>query len=156
MTASSRTRRHLLVTGWSKLVALTWVVHVALLFRFVWWDLNWSCQRTAREDHSLLGYSAVEVDRRFRGVYCLHHRDVEGSNETTRRYIPEGSNHHTSRRENLKSHEAVWPNVDDYIGLVICNYGWSVTPKLCWALFIFWRAHVCKIHDDVGFLGFRT
>jgi hypothetical protein len=26
------------------------------------------------------------------------------SNETTRRYIPEGANLHTRRRENLKSH----------------------------------------------------
>jgi hypothetical protein len=27
------------------------------------------------------------------------------SNETTQRYIPEGSNHHTRRRKNLKSHK---------------------------------------------------
>jgi hypothetical protein len=29
------------------------------------------------------------------------------SNETTRRYIPEGSNLHTRRHENLKSHSVV-------------------------------------------------
>jgi hypothetical protein len=37
------------------------------------------------------------VDRRFRGAYCLHHQG--------RQYIPEdNSEHHTRRRENLKSH----------------------------------------------------
>jgi hypothetical protein len=44
----------------------------------------------------LLGYTARKmiVDRRFRGAYCLHHQ-----------YIPEdNSEHHTRRRENLKSH----------------------------------------------------
>jgi hypothetical protein len=64
--------------------------------------------------------SLVGVDRRFRGSHCLHHQDDESivtmeavrtsetslySNETTRRYIPEGSNFHISRRENPKSHE---------------------------------------------------
>jgi hypothetical protein len=67
--------------------------------------------------------SLVGVDRRFRGAYCLHHHPdypvvgleelskanlnpepLEYSNETTRRYIPEGSYLHTMRRENLKSH----------------------------------------------------
>jgi hypothetical protein len=63
--------------------------------------------------------SLVEIERRFRGAYCLHLQDDECltmvairttetsvySNETTRRYIPEGSNLHTPRRcENLKSH----------------------------------------------------
>jgi hypothetical protein len=35
--------------------------------------------------------SLVEVDRRFRGAYCLHHQGDETSiyfNETTWRYIP--------------------------------------------------------------------
>jgi hypothetical protein len=42
------------------------------------------------------------VDRRIRGAYCLHH---QGSNHFTRQYIPEdNSEHHTRRRENLKSH----------------------------------------------------
>jgi hypothetical protein len=37
--------------------------------------------------------SLVEVDRRFRGAFSLHHKDdetLEYFNETTRRYIPEG------------------------------------------------------------------
>jgi hypothetical protein len=57
--------------------------------------------------------SLVGVDRRFRGAYCLAQmmnavRTSETSiscNETTRRYIPEGSNLNTRRRENLKSHK---------------------------------------------------
>jgi len=60
--------------------------------------------------------SHVEVDRRFRGAYCLHHqgalmmeavRTSETSvnfNLTTRRYIPEDSKLHTRRRENFKTH----------------------------------------------------
>jgi hypothetical protein len=68
-------------------------------------------------------YSLVEVNRRFRGLYCLHHqgdyfirllmeavRISETSvyyNETARRYIPEGCNLHTRHRENLKSHKSV-------------------------------------------------
>jgi hypothetical protein len=37
------------------------------------------------------------VDRRFRGAYCLHHQGLQ--------YNPEdNSEHHTRRRENLKSH----------------------------------------------------
>jgi hypothetical protein len=62
--------------------------------------------------------SLVGVDRRFRGVHCIHHQGsfitvvVEAahtsetsvySDETRRRYIPEGSHLHTPRRENLKS-----------------------------------------------------
>jgi hypothetical protein len=38
------------------------------------------------------------VDRRFRGAYCLHHQG----------WNPEDSSeHHTRRRENLKSHEMI-------------------------------------------------
>jgi hypothetical protein len=58
--------------------------------------------------------SLLEVDRRFRGAYCLHHQGRESSlfitlmvealrnsetsvysKETTQRYISEGSNFHT-------------------------------------------------------------
>jgi hypothetical protein len=57
----------------------------------------------------------IIVDRRFRDAYCLHHsslmmeevRTSETSvdNYFTRQYIPEdNSEHHTRRRENLKSH----------------------------------------------------
>jgi hypothetical protein len=43
------------------------------------------------------------VDRRFRGAYCLGRQSF-----FTRQYIPEdNSEHHTSRRENLKSHTAL-------------------------------------------------
>jgi hypothetical protein len=42
------------------------------------------------------------VDRRFRGTYCL-------DNHFTRQYNPEDSSeHHTRRRENLKSHTALY------------------------------------------------
>jgi hypothetical protein len=51
--------------------------------------------------------SLVEIDRRFRGPYCLHHQEVVSSfemsvnfYETTRRNIPEDSHLHTRRREN--------------------------------------------------------
>jgi hypothetical protein len=62
------------------------------------------------------------VDRRFRGAYCLHHQPSSGiysslmmeavrtsetlvDNNFTRQYNPEdNSEHHTRRRENLKSH----------------------------------------------------
>jgi hypothetical protein len=37
--------------------------------------------------------SLVEVYRRFRGAYCLHHQGGDGkSKQTTRRNIPEDSN----------------------------------------------------------------
>jgi hypothetical protein len=64
--------------------------------------------------------SLVEIDRSFRGVYCLYRQCDEVitammqavrasetsvySNETTRRYVHEGSHLHTRRLENLKSH----------------------------------------------------
>jgi hypothetical protein len=59
--------------------------------------------------------SHVEVDRHFRGAYCLRHqsdrlddgvRTSETSvnfNVTTLRYVPEDSKLHTRCRENLKS-----------------------------------------------------
>jgi hypothetical protein len=53
---------------------------------------------------------SLGVDRRFRGVYCLHHQRDETSvysNGITRCYIPEGSNLHTRRHENLKSHVTI-------------------------------------------------
>jgi hypothetical protein len=43
--------------------------------------------------------TVIEVNRRFRGAYCVHQQG-----ETTRRYIAEGYHLHTRRRENLKSH----------------------------------------------------
>jgi hypothetical protein len=52
----------------------------------------------------------VEVDRRFRGVYCLHHQGGEihrPDDETTRRYIPEGYHIHTRLRENLKYYNCI-------------------------------------------------
>jgi hypothetical protein len=56
--------------------------------------------------------SLFEVDRRFRGAYCLHRpfitvRTSETSvysNETTRRCISEGSHLHFRSSENQKSH----------------------------------------------------
>jgi hypothetical protein len=60
-------------------------------------------------------FSHVEVDRRFRNMYCLHHQGLPDNavrtfetsvsfNVTTQRYIPEDSKHHIRRRENLKYH----------------------------------------------------
>jgi hypothetical protein len=62
---------------------------------------------------------SLRVDRRFRSAYCLHQGDqsftaltMEAvrtsetsvySNEITRRYIADGSNLHTRRRNNLTS-----------------------------------------------------
>jgi hypothetical protein len=55
---------------------------------------------------------ALEVDRRFRGAYCVNRPDDRGStrsetsvyfNESTRRCIPEGYLH-CRRRDNLKFH----------------------------------------------------
>jgi hypothetical protein len=45
----------------------------------------------------------IEVDGRFRGVYCLRHLS-EHFNETTQRYISEGYVS-SRRRENLKYNE---------------------------------------------------
>jgi hypothetical protein len=73
-----------------------------MMFRIVFWDVL-PCK--------------IIVDRRFRVVYCLHHQsslmmDAVRTSETsvenhfTRKYMPEdNSEHHTRRRENLKSHE---------------------------------------------------
>jgi hypothetical protein len=53
--------------------------------------------------------SLIEVDRRLRGTYYLHHQEVRTSEtstyfkETTRRYIPEGCHLHTHCRENLRT-----------------------------------------------------
>jgi hypothetical protein len=62
----------------------------------------------------------IGVNRRFRGAYCFNLQGDEFtalkieavrttetslySNQTTRRYMPEGSNFHTRRRESLKYH----------------------------------------------------
>jgi hypothetical protein len=44
--------------------------------------------------------SLVDINRHFRGAYCLHHHgDIY---QTTRRNSPEDSHLHTHRRENLK------------------------------------------------------
>jgi hypothetical protein len=72
------------------------------MFRVVFWDIL-PCK--------------LIVDRRFRGAYCLHHHhsslmmeavrtsETLVDNHFTRQYIPEDkSEHHTRRRENLKSH----------------------------------------------------
>jgi hypothetical protein len=58
--------------------------------------------------------SQVDVVRRFRGAYCLHHRPYDESsmrsktsvniNLTTGRYISEDSELHARRRENLIFH----------------------------------------------------
>jgi hypothetical protein len=61
--------------------------------------------------------SIVEVDRRFRASYFLHHRFIDlmmeavctsetsvNLYEATRHSIPEGCHIHIRRRENLKSH----------------------------------------------------
>jgi hypothetical protein len=53
--------------------------------------------------------SRVEVDRSFRGGYCLHHQSDETAmyfNEATRRYIQE-SCLHTRHRENRKFHDSL-------------------------------------------------
>jgi hypothetical protein len=60
-----------------------------MLFRVLFWDIL-PCK--------------MIVDRRFRGAYCLHNQGWV-DNHFTRLYIPEdNSEHHTRRRENLKSH----------------------------------------------------
>jgi hypothetical protein len=50
--------------------------------------------------------SLAEVDKHFKGAYCLHHQGGESVcfYETTRRNIPDGCHLHTCRRENLNSH----------------------------------------------------
>jgi hypothetical protein len=74
------------------------------MFRTVFWDIL-PCK--------------MIVDRRFRGTYCLHHHsslmmeavrtsETSLNNHFTRQYIPEDSSeHHTRRRESLKSHITV-------------------------------------------------
>jgi hypothetical protein len=51
------------------------------------------------------------------------------SNETTRRYIPEGSNLHTRRRENPKSHTLICIIRKRYVevGVLGCNAVWTCT-----------------------------
>jgi hypothetical protein len=65
----------------------------------------------------IMAYNILEVDRRFRSKYYLHHHGDETKMveavstsetlanfyETTRRYIPEDSHFRTRRRENLIS-----------------------------------------------------
>jgi hypothetical protein len=73
-----------------------------MMFRVVFWDIL-PCK--------------MIVDRRFRGAYCLHH---QGS----LKYIPEdNSEHHTRRRENLKSHK---PNDDRKIIVVGKLFIWAM------------------------------
>jgi hypothetical protein len=69
----------------------------SMMFRIVFWDIL-PCK--------------MIVDRRFRGAYCLHHQGWV-DNHFTRQYIPEdNSEHHTRRRENLKSQKVYcFPNV---------------------------------------------
>jgi hypothetical protein len=68
------------------------------IFRIVFWDV--------------LSYKII-VDRRFRGMIMEAARTSETSvdNYFTRQYIPEDNSElHTRRRENLKSHKAVYCN----------------------------------------------
>jgi hypothetical protein len=71
-------------------------------------------EKLLHEGYSLLGHSLVEVDRRFRGAYCLQNRPNDGRthlwksvyfNESTRSYIPDDFNLYTRRRKNIKSHK---------------------------------------------------
>jgi hypothetical protein len=76
--------------------------------------------------------SLVDIYRRFRGVYCLHHQGdlmmeaVITSEtsiifyETTRRNIPEDGHLDTRRRENRKSHLIVpFKNTEDFKRVVM-------------------------------------
>jgi hypothetical protein len=75
--------------------------HKSIMFRIVFWDVL-PCK--------------IIVDRRFRCSYCLHYHsslmmkavrtsETSVDNYFTRQYIPEdNSEHHSRRRENLKSH----------------------------------------------------
>jgi hypothetical protein len=60
------------------------------------------CVKTLLKMTSLLDTAVyvVELDRRFKGVNCLHYQ----SPEVIRRHIPEGSYFYTRRNENLKPH----------------------------------------------------
>jgi hypothetical protein len=52
----------------------------------------------------------IEVDRRFRGAYCLHHHGDHRLFQLLRDYtaqIPQDCQLHTRRRENLKSHKII-------------------------------------------------
>jgi hypothetical protein len=64
---------------------------VILVFRIVFWDV------LPRK---------IIVDRRFRGMMeAVRTSETSVDNYFTRKYIPEDiSEHHTRRRENLKSH----------------------------------------------------
>jgi hypothetical protein len=75
--------------------------------------------------------SHVEVDRRFRGAYCLHHRS---------KY----SELHARRRENMKSHVncTLHPSVSCTSGNNRPRYHWTETgwtPRQVWTL---WRAGI--------------
>jgi hypothetical protein len=59
-------------------------------------QLNSALSQLSPEDGCLLGCSLVDIDRRFRGAYCLHHQAT---------YIHPSSHLHTRIRENLKSHQ---------------------------------------------------
>jgi hypothetical protein len=60
-----------------------------MMFRIVFWNVL-PCK--------------MIVDRRFKRAYCLHHQ-IPDDNHFTRQYIPEDNyEHHTRRRENLKSY----------------------------------------------------
>jgi hypothetical protein len=82
------------------------------------------------------------LDRLFRGAYCLHHqgftlimeavRTCEMSvypNETKRRDVPEGSNIHSLRRENLKYH----------ICLSLNKYHIKMADTECFRIWIRWN-----------------
>jgi hypothetical protein len=77
----------------------------------------------------------VEVDRRFRGAYRLHHQGITialmveavHTSETsvdfndTRRYIAEGCHFHTRRRKNLKSHK-MYIFILYSLSISLCNF----------------------------------
>jgi hypothetical protein len=70
--------------------------------------LNDAMKMTAFWD--MASCSIAEIDRPFRGTYCLHNQGDEAVrtsetsvcfNETTQCYVAEGCNVHTRRRQNL-------------------------------------------------------
>jgi hypothetical protein len=80
------------------------------------------------------------VDRRFRGVYCLHHQ-----------YIPEdNSEHHTRRRENLKSHNIkLSHNFKALLIVQTISSQKSYFQKKLTILTILRRASICKFSNNI-------
>jgi hypothetical protein len=101
-------------TNWVQYILLSWYKTTACNKQHSNKNKNITMELTAFWDTVLC--SLVEIDRRLRGAYCLHHHT-----------IPEGCQLHTRRRENLKPHNNI--SVLYLVNCAFCPFAINVVQR---------------------------